>query len=184
MLSLILSVGLWFYLCMTVRMALLSLDTASIVNYLSHSNSLLFPNHFQLDRKAKAKEAEDAASEGSKVEETNTEEPATAQPDMTTQISDLCTYIYANGSDRQKTRAMLCYIYHHALHDRFLEARDLLLMSHLQETIPVAGDISTMILFNRMMVTLGLAAFRLGKIWDAHQCLSDICSGRVRELLA
>ena len=104
--------------------------------------------------------------------------------DMAKQISDLCTYIYANGSDRQKTRAMLCHIYHHALHDRFLEARDLLLMSHLQETIPVAGDISTMILFNRTMVTLGLAAFRLGKVWDAHQCLSDICSGRSRELLA
>ena len=108
----------------------------------------------------------------------------TEKVDMAKQISDLCIYIYENGSDKQKTRAMLCQIYHHGLHDRFLEARDLLLMSHLQETIPVTGDISTMILFNRMMVTIGLAAFRLGKIWDAHQCLSDICSGRVRELLA
>ena len=104
--------------------------------------------------------------------------------DTAKEITDLCTYIYQHGSDRQKTRAMLCHIYHHALHDRFLEARDLLLMSHLQETIPVAGDIATMILFNRTMVVTGLAAFRLGNIWDAHQCLSDICSGRVRELLA
>ena len=99
-------------------------------------------------------------------------------------LEQLCTYIYQHGSDKQKTRAMLCHIYHHAIHDRFLDARDLLLMSHLQETIPVTGDISTMILFNRTMVTLGLAAFRLGKIWDAHSCLSDICSGRARELLA
>ena len=99
-------------------------------------------------------------------------------------LSDLCTYVYQHGTDRSKTRAMLCQIYHHALHDRFLEARDLLLMSHLQDNIGNVGDVSTMILFNRMMVNLGLAAFRLGKIWDAHQCLADICSGRVRELLA
>jgi len=99
-------------------------------------------------------------------------------------ISKLCTYVYQHGTDRAKTRAMICHIYHHALHDRFLEARDLLLMSHLQETIANTGDVSTMILYNRMMVTLGMAAFRLGKIWAAHQCLSDVCSGRVRELLA
>jgi len=100
-------------------------------------------------------------------------------------ICDLCTYVYQEGTDRAKTRAMLCHIYHHALHDRFLEARDLLLMSHLQDNIANVGDVSTMIMFNRMMVTMGLAAFRLGRIWDAHQCLSDICSGRNhRELLA
>lgn len=99
-------------------------------------------------------------------------------------LEALCTFVYQHGSDRSKTRSMLCHIFHHALHDRFLEARDLLLMSHLQDTIPAANDISTMILFNRMMVTLGLCAFRLGKIWDAHQCLSDICTGRQRELLA
>merc|ERR1712151_260646 len=52
------------------------------------------------------------------------------------------------------------------------------------DNISNVGDVSTMILFNRMMVTLGLAAFRLGRMRDAYQCLSDICSGRVRELLA
>ena len=99
-------------------------------------------------------------------------------------ISDLCSFVYQHGTDRSKTRSMMCQIYHHALHDRFLEARDLLLMSHLQDNITSVNDVDTMILFNRMMVNLGLAAFRLGRIWDAHQCLSDICSGRVRELLA
>ena len=99
-------------------------------------------------------------------------------------ISKLCTYVYQYGTDRAKTRAMICHIYHHALHDRFLEARDLLLMSRLQDTIANSGDVPTMILYNRMMVTLGMAAFRLGKIWSAHQCLSDVCSGRARELLA
>ena len=104
--------------------------------------------------------------------------------DSAAMINDLCKYVYEHGTDRSKTRAMLCHIFHHALHDRFLEARDLLLMSHLQDNISNVGDVSTMILFNRMMVTLGLCAFRLGKIWDAHQCLTDVCSGRIRELLA
>jgi translation initiation factor 3 subunit C len=104
--------------------------------------------------------------------------------DFTDLMSKLCNYVYRHGTEQAKTRAIICQVYHHALHDRFLDARDLLLMSHVQETIYVGVDVGTMILFNRMMVTLGMCAFRAGRINDAHQCLSDICSGRVRELLA
>lgn len=78
------------------------------------------------------------------------EEVVGASIDSKESISDLCLYVYKHGNDRSRTRAMLCHIFHHALHDRFLESRDLLLMSKLQDTIGNAGaDISTMILFNR-----------------------------------
>ena len=44
-----------------------------------------------------------------------------------------CTYIYAKDTtDRIRTKAMLCHIYHLALHDQWFRARDLMLMSHLQ----------------------------------------------------
>ena len=43
----------------------------------------------------------------------------------------LCRYIYVHDSDRLKPRAMLCHIYHYALHDDWYKARDLMLMSHL-----------------------------------------------------
>lgn len=99
-------------------------------------------------------------------------------------MTKLTSFVCKHGTDQEKTRATICQVYHHALHDRFMDARDLLLMSHLQETIHNCGDVGTMVLFNRMMVTLGMCAFRAGRITDSHQCLSDICSGRVRELLA
>lgn len=48
------------------------------------------------------------------------------------QVMDrLCRYIYVHDSDRLKPRAMLCHIYHYALHDDWYKARDLMLMSHL-----------------------------------------------------
>lgn len=45
---------------------------------------------------------------------------------------------------RIRTRAVLCHIYHHALHDRWVQARDLMMMTHLQENIGFA-DVPTQV---------------------------------------
>ncbi|KAJ1549732.1 Translation initiation factor 3 subunit c, partial [Nowakowskiella sp. JEL0078] len=99
-------------------------------------------------------------------------------------VNGLCLRLYKTHNDRIRTRTLLCHAYYHALHDRFHKSRDMILMSHLQETIQVT-DIATQILFNRTMVQLGLCAFRSGMIREAHNALQEIsASGKVKELLA
>ena len=99
-------------------------------------------------------------------------------------IRSLCVHLYKVDNSLLRTRAMLFHIYHHALHNDFYTARDMLLMSHLQESIHSA-DVATQILYNRTVVQLGLCAFRSGLIKEAQTTLQDIfATQRVKELLA
>lgn len=97
----------------------------------------------------------------------------------------LCKKVYALKNVMQfRQRAMLCHIYHHALHDRWHKAKDLLLMSHLQAIVD-HSDAATQVLYNRTICQLGLCAFRHGMIREAHQGLSEIQNTqRAKEFLA
>jgi translation initiation factor 3 subunit C len=99
-------------------------------------------------------------------------------------VRDLCVFLYKNAEPLLRTRAMLCHIYSVALHGHYYDARDMLLMSHLQETIHQA-DVTTQVLFNRTMVQIGLSAFKEGLIRESLGCLQELHNtGRVKELLA
>ena len=99
-------------------------------------------------------------------------------------IHSLCVHLYKSGNSLLRTRAVLCHIYHYALHNDFHTSRDMLLMSHLQESIHSA-DVATQILYNRTIVQLGLCAFRCGLIKEAQATLQEIfATQRVKELLA
>merc|ERR1719483_1625877 len=100
-------------------------------------------------------------------------------------MDKFCKYIYSKDStDRLRTRDILCHIYHHAIHDSWYAARDLMLMSHLQDSVHHSDPV-TQILYNRTMVQLGLCGFRHAAIKDAHNALLDIqLGGRSKELIA
>ncbi|KAI1827443.1 eukaryotic translation initiation factor 3 subunit 8 N-terminus-domain-containing protein [Xylaria intraflava] len=104
--------------------------------------------------------------------------------DATQLLNVLCNYLFTNSEGIIRARAMLCQIYFLALHDEYYKARDMMLMSHLQETIN-SFDVQTQILYNRTLVQVGLCAFRKGLVYDAQNTLQEICgSGRQKELLA
>ncbi|WVN86973.1 eukaryotic translation initiation factor 3 subunit C [Cryptococcus depauperatus CBS 7841] len=99
-------------------------------------------------------------------------------------IHDLAVYIYQSDAPVLRARAILYHIFNQALHGRYHQARDLLLMSHLQDTIQHA-DVTTQILYNRAVMQLGLAAFRRGFIPECQTILSEMFfTMRQKELLA
>jgi len=101
-----------------------------------------------------------------------------------TLVHKLATFLYRSADDRTRIRALLCHVYFLAIHNRYSEARDMLLMSHIQDSINDA-DVDTRILFNRTMAQLGLCAFRVNETRQALFCLADLYqSNRIKELLA
>lgn len=110
--------------------------------------------------------------------------PRDQSKDASQLVNTLSTYLFANSEGIIRARAMLFQIYFLALHDEYYRARDMMLMSHLSESI-ASFDIQTQILFNRTLVQVGLCAFRQGLVYDAQNTLQEICgSGRQKELLA
>lgn len=104
--------------------------------------------------------------------------------DASNLVNVLCNFLFNNSDGIIRARAMLCQVYFLALHGEYYRARDMMLMSHLQETIP-NFDVQTQILYNRTLVQVGLCAFRKGLVFDAQNTLQEICgSGRQKELLA
>lgn len=99
-------------------------------------------------------------------------------------VLPLCGFIYQNGSERQKVRALLCHVYWLAIHGAYEKARDLMLQSHIQDALHTL-DIPTQVLYNRALVQVGLAAFRQGHLKETYFALQELCStGRPKELLA
>lgn len=110
--------------------------------------------------------------------------PRAISNDTTSLVQRLCTYLFKFSEGIIRARAMLCQVYFFALHDQYYKARDMMLMSHLQDTIS-NFDVNTQILFNRALVQVGLCAFRAGLVYEAQTSLQEICgSNRQKELLA
>jgi translation initiation factor 3 subunit C len=71
-----------------------------------------------------------------------------------------------------------------ALHNKVMEARDLLKKTHIGQMITMQ-HVDNQILYNRALAQIGMAFFRLGKIEQSHEVLVEIFyNPRFRELLA
>lgn len=99
-------------------------------------------------------------------------------------VECLSLILSKSPNERIKTHSFLAYVYNLALNDKLYEARNLMLMSHIQNNIHKA-DTSAQILYNRTIVQIGLCAFRNSMIKMAVSSLYEIMySGHSRELLA
>lgn len=106
--------------------------------------------------------------------------------DVSECMQRLCPLIQKFNDEKAKIRALLANVYHLALHNKYHQARDILLASHVGDHINSSSiQPAFAIAYNRALAQLGLAAFRLGLFKDVHLCLNELCATqKMKELLA
>lgn len=114
--------------------------------------------------------------------------PGESLADLFATVRAACGLVYREGIAAQRLEAALYEIIHLAVNGRFVAARDVMLMAHVQERIARAED-EQRLLFNRAMMHLGVAAFCQGSMVYAHNCLDDLVnlgtrSNQLRALVA
>lgn len=72
-----------------------------------------------------------------------------------------------------RMKATLLQVYHLALHNNVVVARDLLKKTHIGQMIQMQA-IDNQILYNRALAQIGMAYFRLGCIPQSHEVLVEI----------
>ena len=83
-----------------------------------------------------------------------------------------------------RVKAILLQVFHLALHNNVIVAKDLIKKTHIGEIITLQ-HVDNQILYNRAIAQIGMAFFRLGRIEQSHEVLVEIFQNpRFRELLA
>mmetsp|Transcript_30561 Transcript_30561/g.46857 ORF Transcript_30561/g.46857 Transcript_30561/m.46857 type:complete len:903 (+) Transcript_30561:26-2734(+) len=99
-------------------------------------------------------------------------------------INDLVTLILETSPLKLKLKAIMLQSYHLAIHKKYFEAKDLIMKTRLSSII-AKQKIPNQILYNRAIVQIGLAAFRLGLFDECNSLLVDVCqSPKLKESLA
>jgi hypothetical protein len=84
-----------------------------------------------------------------------------------------CAPILRYETDENITRTILFQVFNHSINYRS-KAKDILTMSNVPSTIS-KHDYYTQSLYNRAIVSIGICAFRNGKLLETQQFLSEIC---------
>jgi len=94
--------------------------------------------------------------------------------------------VYLVQSARSRLRAIMCEVYHLALHNHYRKARNLFHFSNIAErAAEMNTDVNTQILYNHVLAQMGLCAFRAMMIPEAHNALVELCMYmKTKELLA